>query len=754
MVQVKALKIKTHFTLEKRLILSNRLISALSGMAHPYAKILVDAHNNKESVSDNSYIDIDKGDGMVSWLPAGKEVDHKSGKEVSESDKWSKGRQPVAVGKLMRSILQNKDINFIDKEIEQFVNEYKTTQSPYTFKVVKGKDITKYYHQDTYDLGLYGGDGNNPGRSLYGSCMRHDKCKTYFNIYEQSDDISMLCLFNDKGLLVGRALLWSNCDVENIGKITFMDRIYTIDAALEETFKNYATSKGWWFKIRQGVNQETHVPFREITNGLSKTVNDPKMMVYLSEKIDYSKIRKPYVDTLRFFGYKMEGEGLVPVLLSHRNDKDRSPKDLNWVEKWDRLDGGAQNNSNYHRKRDIYNKMLPKKPFIAYENGYYWSDIETPENIFTGNGHLTENYQTCMVLFDETNTPQAYVAMNYESNDYTRFQIGDRIKNISKRKLSKEYHDYVVDVLAHAHVKIGNINNWIKHMKGDSHNLMLSEILSDSLNEKLVLNKIELFKGGIENYNISQLILVAKHDDTFSERLTIKNVIDFAKSSLLDGESLNKIGAKFNIIFENNKLWLVLNDLQIKELYEYGLEDGVENLVKTPRGGLLELDYTWDYSNGDFIASKDIKKGDIVKLKPGNSHMSQSQGTTGIVDSIKSSGTSFNVTWKNGHNNGYSINDLLVQKSTDTFEVVRAYIKKLKKKMVWIELTDTNLVGIDTRVKLKPTSVYASQAPDIYGKITQVLNREPWEDEYYPYNVVWADGSENGYRSSDLTAEI
>lgn len=722
-------------------------------MAHPYAKILVDAHNNKENLLENSYIDFDKAEGMISWLPAGKEICHKTKEELSDSDKWTKGRQQVAIGKVIRAFLQNKGLNFIDKEIEQFVNEYKTTQNPHTFKLVKGKDITKYYNQDTYDLSLYSGDGQNPGRSLYGSCMRHEKCNTFFSVYENNDDISMLCLFNEKGLLIGRALIWENVGIENVGKVTFMDRIYTMDAPLEETFKNYAIQKGWWFKMRQGTNQETHVPFREISDGV-KVHNDPKMIVYIPPILDYTRMRKPYIDTLRFFGYKMEGENLVPVLLSHRNDKDRSPKDLNWLERWDRLDGTPQGNGHYHKKRDIFNKMLPKKPFIKYENGSYWSDIETPENIYSSSGgHFTENYNTVLVLFDKNDTPLTFIAMNYDSNDFTRFQLGDKIKNITKKKFSKEYHEQLVDVLTHPYVRVNNVNNWIRHVKSDPHNFLMTDITSDTLNEKIVKEKPELFKSSIDNYNDSQLKMMAKYDDSFADRITIKNVVDFSKTKLIEDDILAKIASKFNIYCGEGKLWLNLSAVQIEELITYGLEPGVENLVMNENGtGLLELCYDWDYSTGDFVATKEVKKGDIVKLKPGSQYLNQSQGTIGVVDNTK--GGNYSIAWKNGNTNTYSLNDILVQKTGSTYEVVRTFIKKLKKKMVWVDLVDTNLVGVETRVKLKPNSKFYGQAPETIGTITQVFNREPWEDDYYAYNVVWSNGEENGYRSADLIAEI
>jgi hypothetical protein len=716
-------------------------------MHHPYAKLLVDAHNNKETnLLENSYIDFDKSEGMISWLPASKEQNHKTKEDVSENDKWTKNRQQVAVGKVIRTFLQNKNVNFSDKEIEQFVNEYKTNQTDTNFKLVSGKEIARYYHLDSYDLTHYNPDGNNNGRSLYGSCMRHDKCQSYFNMYEINEDVAMLCLTNDIGKLIGRALIWRNVIVENLGSITFMDRIYTMDAPLEETFKNYAIKNGWWYKVRQGTNQDTHVPFREISNG-SKNISEPNLMVYIPEHIDYFKIRKPYVDTFRFFGYKLEGEKLVPVLLSHRNDRDRSPKDFNWVEKYERLDGSAQHNGNYNKKRDVFNKLLPKKPFIKYENGMYWTDIETNENIFSNSGYLTESHQSALVLYTKDETPLAFVTVSYDGNSIDRFFLGDKIKNINKKKLSKEYYEYILDVLIHPSIRISNPSNTLKTLKSDVNNFHISDINSVEYIDKLVIGKPELFKGPLEFYNNIQLNSIAKYDDSFSDRITISEVFSFAKSNILEPVVLAKVANKFGIYYQDGKLWLKLNKQQLDELILFGLEIGVENVVDN----MLELPVDWDYTTGDFTNAKEVKRGDVVRLRNGSQYMSQSMGTTGIVTNA---GSQIKIEWKNGKSNTYNINDIQVQKIGTIYEIVRNIIKKLKKKAVWSNISDKDLVGVETKVKLKTSSKFYNQAPEIEGIITHVLNRQSWETEYYPYNVQWSNGEENGYRSEDLLADI
>ena len=68
-----------------------------------------------------------------------------------------------------------KDVS--EKDLDIFTNLYRAAISPknYTFSIVSGIDIKKYYNYKSY---VYNCNG-----SLYASCMKHDQCNDFFDIY-------------------------------------------------------------------------------------------------------------------------------------------------------------------------------------------------------------------------------------------------------------------------------------------------------------------------------------------------------------------------------------------------------------------------------------------------------------------------------------------------------------------------------------------------------------------------------------------
>ena len=133
-----------------------------------------------------------------------------------------------------------KDIS--SKEVEKFANLYKTivNKKDFTFDVVKGDDIRKYYHYDFHE--------SNSG-SLGNSCMRYDRCQKFFELYSDNDVVSMLIMKNPDGRLIGRALLW-DFDGNKV-----MDRIYTVqDDEYQHFLKKWAKDNGYLFKTKQNWN--------------------------------------------------------------------------------------------------------------------------------------------------------------------------------------------------------------------------------------------------------------------------------------------------------------------------------------------------------------------------------------------------------------------------------------------------------------------------------------------------------------------
>jgi hypothetical protein len=112
-----------------------------------------------------------------------------------------------------------------------------------TFDLVKGDDIKKWYLDDNYETTK--GD-------LGGSCMRHDRCQNYFDIYTKNPEVvSMLICLGAKGTLIGRALIWNLADSNDPSQL--MDRIYFRDERVKEKFISYAEDNDMAYKTGRGL---------------------------------------------------------------------------------------------------------------------------------------------------------------------------------------------------------------------------------------------------------------------------------------------------------------------------------------------------------------------------------------------------------------------------------------------------------------------------------------------------------------------
>lgn len=215
---------------------------------------------------------------------------------VDEDDArvWTTSRNNIKVGRLARAILKVSKISFIDKDIEDFTNQYKATfdfmaDTLKQFDIVAGKNIAHWYWYENYVSG---------SGSLNNSCMA-EVDSDYLDIYSYNSQCKLVILYSDKGeikdgkytsnAIKGRALLWEG-KMDGMGDVTFMDRIYTVNDSDVELFKQFAEKNGWWYKKSQ-----TMYPDSTLTDG--KVSKDAIIKVKLSEgDWDYY----PYMDTMCF----------------------------------------------------------------------------------------------------------------------------------------------------------------------------------------------------------------------------------------------------------------------------------------------------------------------------------------------------------------------------------------------------------------------------------------------------------------------
>ncbi len=229
------------------------------------AKILFDTFSKETYIGDDlkqNFIDLSDKDDTISFLS-----DKKADNISDDSNPFSvKGRSDVKVGRFAKSLLSDK--NFIsytglassvaklkDKDFEDFVNLYKaaTVKEDHKFELVNGENIRKYYDYNNYAFKERG--------TLGSSCMKHEECQDYFDIYVKNPKVcSLLVYLNGSGEVLGRALVWKLSKTP--GSEYFMDRIYTNNDSDVIKFTNYADEKGWMYRYRQNCDNYDALVFK------------------------------------------------------------------------------------------------------------------------------------------------------------------------------------------------------------------------------------------------------------------------------------------------------------------------------------------------------------------------------------------------------------------------------------------------------------------------------------------------------------
>lgn len=234
------------------------------------AKLLLDNHLVDNIIQENhvDFIDISSADiTKVSYM-----TKDRLNKPLPGENPWTSPRRFFTrPGAFVSKVF--KDIP--SKEIEIFANLFTSfsTERKEKFEIIKGSEIKDYYLGNSYldDTG-----------SLGNSCMKYKKCQSYFDIYSENDNISLLALMMD-GKIIGRALLWED--------IKLMDRIYTIkDDEFFGLFRKWAIDNGYIFKNKQNF-----------TNTLSFTDGKDIFEREFKVKLKVSELdRYPYLDTFKW----------------------------------------------------------------------------------------------------------------------------------------------------------------------------------------------------------------------------------------------------------------------------------------------------------------------------------------------------------------------------------------------------------------------------------------------------------------------
>ena len=152
---------------------------------------------------------------------------------------FTKSRQDIRTGRVVRMLLNLNGITFTDSDIESFVNDFRAAFAIINdvfsrFEIVEGEDLLYWYNRMRYEFPHMGNLGS--------SCQAIGR-RDWLEIYiENPQTVKLLILKseNTDEKIVGRALLWNLDD----GRV-LMDHIYTSKDSDNKVFKEYADSKGY-----------------------------------------------------------------------------------------------------------------------------------------------------------------------------------------------------------------------------------------------------------------------------------------------------------------------------------------------------------------------------------------------------------------------------------------------------------------------------------------------------------------------------
>ncbi len=205
---------------------------------------------------------------------------------------WGRGRQEMGVGRAMRALLLTTGGKFLDKDIESFVNLYKSAIDKLNdkfshFEVVRGEMIAHWYDSSNYVKG---------GGTLNSSCMSNVD-EDYFDIYVSNPERIGLVIYKnpeDDTKILGRSLLWKTNDDK-----MFMDRIYTLNDSDVQLFRQYAKESGWYSKSSNGSSSQGDC--------IAPDGSNVRLDLIVNIKKGYYE-KYPYLDTLKFWS---PGVGII-----------------------------------------------------------------------------------------------------------------------------------------------------------------------------------------------------------------------------------------------------------------------------------------------------------------------------------------------------------------------------------------------------------------------------------------------------------
>lgn len=248
---------------EFTLIISDELLEYLKMMHNVIAKTLIT--NNFKTKSQHTFLDVNrdgdnvKNNGTITSLSATKIMFLATKEGINLNDNLElKNKKNVfwtttsRVETRLAAICSDLYGDFFTPTIiEDFVNEFKSIMSRKDifnyFEIIKGEDIKKIYLNKNEKI-------HDMTGTIKGSCMI-GKDSNILNLYTTNPEKVGLLVLNDpnnKGKILGRALLWENL-LKPKGR-TFMDRIYSVNPDIVNIFIDFAIKNKWIYKHKDEQN--------------------------------------------------------------------------------------------------------------------------------------------------------------------------------------------------------------------------------------------------------------------------------------------------------------------------------------------------------------------------------------------------------------------------------------------------------------------------------------------------------------------
>ena len=438
------------------IILSSRFRDILNKINDNISRFILSLENNQDYTYSFSFLDIADDESTISFLNANKYQELPNGRGNGDLSWSCSARNEIRSGRLINKIAPFYKPFEIEKWVNSFKAEYKNSLKNIKFKVIEGNDIVKFYNGKRY------ASGNG---SLNKSCMRHDGCADWMDLYVKNPDkIKMLILLEgNKEIISGRALLWK---LDEPKDNWLMDRIYVKEDSDAILFKKHAEKNEWLYKSTQ-----TYDCVKVVKNGEDVSVD---MKVHI--KGDYRYF--PYIDTIQYYNKKD----------NYLTNIDKEYQLIPDMIKLREINGRDSGNENF-----VYDSL--NKEFINIEDSMF---------CFYGDGYTHKNNAFFIEEFDEYSYPSELRYSTYHKRFLTKqssvfsykigsFVMGSEVQKVYITKDRKNYDYFLKSDFGYVYNKMINGNYYIMDIiiKGIDDEYYFK----DEYNEEMIYKEYETQKN-------------------------------------------------------------------------------------------------------------------------------------------------------------------------------------------------------------------------------------------------------------------